>query len=72
LQLVLLAATDAGLSASYLNPPIELPHLRRETAAAFDTKIMPQVLLRLGHGKSISPTPRRTIREVLTLSASVH
>ena len=65
LQRVLLAAAVGGLSASYLNPPIEIPQLRDEIAKAFDIDFKPQVLFRLGHGESISPTPRRPIGEVL-------
>lgn len=69
LQRVLLTATVAGLSASYLNPPIELPQLRRELATKFEIRILPQVLLRLGFGRTIPPTPRRTVRKVLTLTS---
>ena len=65
LQHMLLKATIAGVSASYLNPPIEIARLRPRLAQAFGTRGKPQVLLRLGHGRAISPTPRRPMSEVL-------
>ena len=65
LQHMLLTATIAGVSASYLNPPIEIARLRPRLAQAFGTKSKPQVLLRLGHGRPISATPRRPMSEVL-------
>jgi hypothetical protein len=65
LQHMLLKATIAGVSASYLNPPIEIARLRPRLAQAFGTRGKPQVLLRLGHGRAISPTPRRPTSEVV-------
>jgi hypothetical protein len=56
LQHMLLTATIAGVSASYLNPPIELAQLRPRLAQVFGSKRKPQVLLRLGYGRAISPT----------------
>lgn len=68
LQHMLLVATIAGVSASYLNPPIELAELRPKVAEALAIKGQPQVLLRLGHAPSISPTPRRPVGEVVSPS----
>jgi hypothetical protein len=65
LQHMLLKATIAGVSASYLNPPIELAQLRPRLAQVFRSKRKPQMLLRIGHGRAISPTPRRPMREVV-------
>jgi nitroreductase len=65
LQHILLTATIAGVSASYLNPPIELAQLRDRLAQAFATKSKPQVLLRLGYGQASRPTPRRPMSEVV-------
>jgi hypothetical protein len=69
LQHMLLKATIAGVSASYLNPPIELAQLRPRLAQVFKSKRKPQMLLRLGYGRSISPTPRRPMSEILRSSA---
>lgn len=65
MQLVLLVATNAGVSASFLNPPIELPTFRTKLADLFETTAMPQVLLRLGYGPKIAPTPRRAVNAVV-------
>jgi nitroreductase len=69
LQHMLLTATIAGVSASYLNPPIEIARLRPRLAQVFGSKRKPQMLLRLGYGRSIRPTPRRPMSEVLRSSA---
>jgi hypothetical protein len=69
LQHMLLNATIAGVSASYLNPPIELAQLRPRLAQVFGSRRKPQVLLRLGYGRAIRPTPRRPMSEVLRSSA---
>lgn len=64
MQRVLLLATSAGASASYLNPPIEIACLRLRLPEIFGVKGYPQVLLRLGYAGAISPTPRRPLDEV--------
>jgi len=61
----LLTATAAGLSASYLNQPIEVAALRPMTAQAIGVTGHPQVLLRIGYGASPDSTPRRGLEEVL-------
>jgi hypothetical protein len=66
LQRVLLTATLAHISSSYLNPPIEVPSLRSRVAAAFGCHGMPQVLLRLGYGPDLPPAPRRPVEQVIT------
>jgi hypothetical protein len=65
LQHMLLTAAIAGIAASYLNPPIELAQLRPRLAQVFGSKRKPQMLLRLGYGGAIRPTPRRPMSEVL-------
>lgn len=65
MQLVLLTAADAGLSASFLNPPIEVPAFRTKLADHFETTAVPQILLRLGYGPKLAPTPRRAVDEVV-------
>jgi hypothetical protein len=63
---VLLRATAAGLSASFLNSPIEVPALRRRVALAAGRPGEPQLLMRLGYGPEVPPTPRRGVDEVVS------
>jgi len=66
LQRLLLVATMAGYSTSYLNQPIEVSELRTSLAAELRTVSYPQVLLRLGRGSTVPHSPRRSITEVLS------
>lgn len=68
LEHVLLEATAGGLSASFLNQPIEVEALRPRLAKLIGRTGFPQVLLRLGVGPEVKPTPRRPVGEVLRLS----
>ena len=65
LEHVLLRARGDDLSASFLNQPIEVSGLRDAVQAVTGREGFPQVLLRLGHGPAVIPTPRRSVREVL-------
>jgi hypothetical protein len=65
LQRVLLRAAHHGLSASYFCQPIELPDLRHRLRAALGERGQPQLLLRLGYGPELRPTPRRPVEAVL-------
>ena len=69
LQRVLLTATAEGISASYLNPPIEQPRLRPRLAEIFGVTGHPQVLLRFGYHAPASPTPRRPLDEVVSFES---
>ena len=62
---MLLLATVHGLSASFLNQPIEIPELRRTLALTLGLAGSPQLLLRLGYGPEVPPTPRRDLEDVL-------
>lgn len=62
---VLLRAAAEGVGASYLNQPIELPELRSRVAEILETDGHPQLLLRMGYGPRVKPTPRRPAEEVL-------
>jgi hypothetical protein len=64
LQRLLLVATDAGYGASYLNQPIEVPELRARLAADLKTARYPQLVLRIGRGPDIPPSPRRPLADV--------
>lgn len=65
LDRILLRAAVDGVSASYLNQPIELPELRPRVAEILGTEGYPQILLRMGYGPTVTPTPRRVVEEVL-------
>lgn len=63
---VLLEATAAGLSASFLNQPIEVERLRDEVARGIGRpRTRPQLILRFGYGQPVAPTPRRPLWAVL-------
>ena len=65
LQRLLLVATMAGYSTSYLNQPIEVLELRAGLAAEMRTAPYPQLLLRVGRGSTVPHSPRRPIADVL-------
>jgi nitroreductase len=62
---VLLRACTDGVSAWFLNQPIEHGVLRLRLMALLGHRGFPQVLLRLGYGPAASPTPRRAVEDVL-------
>ena len=62
---VLLCARADGVWASFLNQPIETPTLRPKVAELIDRPGHPQLILRLGYGPNVNPTPRRPVEEVL-------
>src|SRR6056297_284138 len=65
LERVLLTATRAGLQASYLNQPVQVPSLRAELADVTSLRF-PQIILRLGYpDTALDPAPRRPVDEVL-------
>ena len=65
LSRVLLRACADGVSASFLNQPIELHELRIKLNQLLGRKGHPQLMLRMGYGPEIKPTPRRKTTEVL-------
>ncbi len=65
LQRLLLVATNAGYSTSYLNQPIEVTDLRAELAKELSIENYPQLLLRVGRGRPVSHSPRRPISDIL-------
>jgi hypothetical protein len=56
---VLLRAAVEGVTASYLNQPIQVPALRETLAVLTGSARYPQVMLRMGYGENLPPTPRR-------------
>lgn len=65
LSRLLLRAHAEGVAASYLNAPIEVPALRSRLRDTLGLEGYPQLLLRLGYGPEVGPTPRRHVSEVL-------
>jgi nitroreductase len=62
---VLLVAAAAGVSASFLNQPVQVPPLRQRLRALLATGDAPQAVLRLGYAPECPPTARRELAEVL-------
>ncbi len=68
LERVLLEATADGLSASFLNQPLEIPELRHELASLLRHEGFPQMILRMGYGAEVLPTPRRRLVDVVSVA----
>ena len=66
LQAVLLQATVAGIAASFLNQPLEMPATRAALRQDLALPGFPQLVLRLGVGHGGVPTPRRSADEVVS------
>jgi len=62
---VLLLARASEVWASFLNQPIEVPELRTKLRNELNVGGFPQLLLRMGYGADVKPTPRRTPGEIL-------
>ncbi len=65
LQRVLLKARAAGVWSSYLNQPCQVPELRLRLSHILDQVGFPQIVLRLGYGPEVRPTPRRPLDDVM-------
>lgn len=63
---VLLAATASGVTAAYLNQPVEVDTLRPRLRQVAGVKGFPQILMRMGFGPEIAPSVRRPVDEVLS------
>jgi hypothetical protein len=62
---MLLRARADNVWVSFLNQPIEVESLRPRVREALNTTGYPQLILRLGYGPDVRPTPRRPVSEVL-------
>lgn len=62
---ILLYARSEEVWASFVNQPIEIPALRAHLRAIVGSEGFPQLVLRMGYGKEVPPTPRRSVSEVL-------
>ena len=65
LQLVLLVAAAHGISASFLNQPLQVPAIRARFRTALGVSGFPQIILRMGYATTSLTTPRRDLSEVL-------
>ena len=72
LQSVLLHARTEDVWASFLNQATEVPEVRARMAASLGVAGFPQVVLRLGYGEAVTPTPRRSVREMLIMHRTGH
>jgi hypothetical protein len=61
---VLLRARAENVWASFLNQPIEVDRLRPKVRDVLDLTGFPQILLRMGYGPDVRPTPRRNINDL--------
>jgi hypothetical protein len=68
LQRVLLTATVHGLSVSFLSQPTEVPATRTALRELLGGRLYPQAGLRFGYGYAVSPTPRRGVDAVTTVT----
>ena len=68
LERILLVATRAGYTASYLNQPIETAGLRAHLCHMLGLRGQPQLLLRVGRGPHTPHSPRRPLDEVVSFS----
>lgn len=66
LERVLLAGVKSGLTASYLNQPIETGQLRNTLRQITGIHAQPQLLLRMGRGPHVAHSPRRPIQDVVS------
>ncbi len=68
LERMLLYARSQGIWASFLNQPIEVPDMRLTLQNMLERAGFPQMLLRMGYGPEMPPTPRRSVSEVLSVT----
>lgn len=66
LERVLLTGVQLGLTASYLNQPIEVESLRNALAQVTGMSAYPQLLLRMGRGPRAGHSPRRALSDVVS------
>lgn len=66
LERLLLTGVTEGLTASYLNQPIEVESMRERLRATLNIDGAPQLLLRLGRGPRIAHAPRRPLSDVVS------
>jgi hypothetical protein len=65
MQRVLLTATAEALATSFLSHVVEVPQAREELRRLIAASRPPQVVLRIGHGRPVPATPRRSSADLL-------
>lgn len=65
LERMLLVAASEGLTASYLNQPIEVGTLRERLRVLLRVNGTPQLLLRVGRGPYVNHAPRRPLSDAV-------
>ena len=68
LEQILLRACAGEVSASFFNQPIELASLRAELRGLLGRSGFPQLILRMGYGPEVPPTPRWGVNDRLLRS----
>ena len=68
MQRVLLTATAAGLSSSFLSQVVEVPAARAELRELIGGGVWPQAVLRLGYGVPAAATARRSLSDVVDVN----
>lgn len=69
LQHILLLLQAQGVSASFLNQPVEVPRLRPRLGSLLGAGGFPQLVLRFGYGPEVRATPRRGVEQTATIEA---
>lgn len=72
MQRLLLRATARGLAVAFMSQPIEVSEVRRRLRRDLGEPGHPQLLLRVGYGPPVRPTPRRPVELVLRAFSSDH
>jgi nitroreductase len=62
---MLLVARAEKIWCSFLNQPIEVAALRDRVKSLTTNNGVPQLLIRMGYGDDVKPTPRRSVEEVI-------
>jgi hypothetical protein len=70
LQRVLLAATADGLTASFLSQIVEVPGASDQLRRLIGSTRPPQVVLRVGRGWPVVPTPRLAVEDLIMTEPS--
>ncbi|HKS46905.1 MAG TPA: nitroreductase, partial [Amycolatopsis sp.] len=71
MQRVLLTATNAGVSASFLSQPVEIPATRVALRQLLGGQPYPQVVLRFGYGFTAPATRRRAVEAVTHITEAM-
>lgn len=62
---MLLLACASGIQSSFVNQPMEVPELRKQVQMMVGPNRVPQLVVRMGYGPAVPPTPRRSVSNVL-------